>query len=65
MIKDLNSTKNNDFLINDGIPITLYCNMLTFRDSHKTFKIDEDLLQTMTSYDLNVDHSNPKNRKLI
>ena len=46
LIKDLNSTKMNVFLINDGIPVTLYSNMLTFRDSNKTFKLDGDLLET-------------------
>ena len=30
--KDLNSTKMNDFLINDGIPVTLFSNMITFKD---------------------------------
>ena len=34
--KDLNSTKMNDFLINDGIPVTLVSNMLIFRDSNKS-----------------------------
>ena len=47
LIKDLNSIEMNDFLINDGIPVTLYCNMLTFRDSRKIFKLDGDLLGTI------------------
>ena len=53
------------FLINEGIPVTLFSNMITFRDSNKYFKLDGDLLETMTNYDFNVSHSNPKNRKLI
>ena len=66
LIKDLNSTKTNDFLINGGIPVTLYSNMLAFRDSEKSFKLDGDLfLETMTKYDFNVDHSNQQDRKLI
>ena len=40
--KDLNSTKMNDFLINGGIPVTLFSNMTTFRDGNKSFKIDGD-----------------------
>ena len=36
--KDLNSTKMNDFLINGGILVTLFSNMITFRDSNKSFK---------------------------
>ena len=39
--------------------------MLLFRDSKKSFKLDGDLLETMTNYDFNVSHSVPKDRKLI
>ena len=63
--KDLNSTKMNDFLINEGIPVTLVSNMLIFRDSNKSFKLEGDLSETMTNYDFNVDHSNQQDRKLI
>ena len=63
--KDLNSTKMNDFLINGGIPVTPFSNMLIFRDSNKSFKLDGDLLETMTNYDFNVSHSNPKYKKRI
>ena len=59
LIKDLNSTKMNDFLMNEGIPVTLYSNMLTFRDSYKSFKLDGDHLERMTKHDFNVSHSNP------
>ena len=38
--KDLNSTKMNDFLINKGIPVTLVSNLLIFRDSNKSFKLE-------------------------
>ena len=63
--KDLNSTKMNDFLINEGLPVTLVSNMLIFRDSNKSFKLDGDLLETITNYNFNVDHSNQQDRKLI
>ena len=63
--KDPNSTKMNDFLINGGIPVTLFSNMLPFRDSNKSFKLDGDLLEAITKYDFNVDHSNQQDRKLI
>ena len=65
LIKDLNSTETKDFLINGGIPFTLYSNMLTFRDSNKTFKLDGDLSETLTNFDFNVDLSNPQDQKLI
>ena len=60
LIKDLNSTEMNNFSMNVGIPFTLYSNMLTFRDSNKTFEIDVDLSETLTNYDFDVDHSNPQ-----
>ena len=63
--KDLNSTKMNDFLMIGGIPVTLFSNMTTFRDSNKSFKLDGELLESMTNYDFNVDHCNQQDRKLI
>ena len=63
--KDLNSTKMNDFLINEGIPVTLFSNMLLFRDSNKSFKLYGDLLEAITNYGFNVSHSNPKDQKLF
>ena len=64
-LKDINSTKMHDFIINGGIPVTLFSNMLTFRDSSKSFKLDGDLLETMTNYNFNASLSNPKDQKLI
>ena len=65
LLKDSNSIRENDFLINTNIPVTLNCNMIIFRDSSKTFKLDGDLLKTMTNYNFNVAHSNPQDQKLI
>ena len=55
----------NYFLINESIPITLYSKFLTFKDTNRTFKIDGDLLKTITNYKFNADHSNPQVKKLI
>ena len=38
--------------------------MITFRDSNNYFKLDGDLLETMTTYKVNVDHSNPQDQKI-
>ena len=65
LIKDLNSTKINDFNINGCIPVTLYSNMVTFRDTNKFFKLNGDLVKTMTNYKFNVSHSNLQDRKII
>ena len=53
------------FLINGSIPVTLYSSMLIFRDSNKSFILDGDLLEAITNYDFNVDHSDQQDRKLI
>ena len=63
--KDPNSNKMNDFLIHGNIPVTIFSNMITFRDSKKTFKLKGDLLKVITNYKFNVDHSNQQDRKLI
>ena len=38
--------------------------MLSFRDSFKSFKLDADLLKTVTIYNFIVSHSNPHDQKL-
>ena len=63
--KDPNSTKINDFLIHGEIPVTIFSNMITFRDSNKAFKLEGDLLKVITNYKFNVGHSNQQNRKII
>ena len=63
--KDTNSTKMNDFLIHGGIPVTLFSNMITFRDSNKSFRLEGDLLKLITNYKFNADHSSPQDKKLI
>ena len=63
--KDFNSARVNDFLINGGVPVSIYDNMLTLRDSNRSFELDGDLSETRTSYDSNLSNSIPKDRKLI
>ena len=63
--KDPNSTKMNDFLIHGTIPVTIYSNMITFRDSNKSFRLEGDLLKVITNHKINVDHSSTQDKKLI
>ena len=63
--KDLNSTKMNDFLIHGNTPVSLHSNMITFRDSNKSFRLGGYLLKLITNYKLNADHSSPEDKKLI
>ena len=65
LTKDPNSTKPNDFLINEKVPVTIFSNMLTFRDTKKVFKIEGDLYKVITDYKFNVDHSNKQNRQIV
>ena len=39
--------------------------MLTFRDSNRSFKLDEDLLETMIIYNFILSNFNPQDRKLF
>ena len=63
--KDPNSTKMNDLLIHGTIPVTIFSNMITFRDSNKSFRLEGDLLKVITNHKFNVDHSNPQDKKII
>ena len=62
--KDPNSTKMNNFLIHRVIPVTRFSNMVVFRDSNKSFKIEGDLLKLITNYKFNADHSSPQDKKI-
>ena len=63
--KDHNSTKMNDFLIHGTIPVTIFSNMMTFRDSNKSFKLEGDLLKVITNHKFNADNSSQQDKKLI
>ena len=65
LISDQNSIEMNDFLINQSLPVALYSNLLTFRDTNRIFKLDGHLLKRMTNYNFNVGNSIPKDNKLI
>ena len=59
-----NSIGTNDFFKKRNVLFTLYSNILTFRDSNKSFYSDGDLLKAATNYDFNITHSNPQEHKL-
>ena len=44
LVKNSDSNRVNDLKINKTIPITLYKNLLTFRDTGEEFETNEDLL---------------------
>ena len=65
LVKDSNSNRVNDLLINKTIPITLYNNILTFRDTGKEFELKGNLLKMITNKNYNVDLANLQDKKLM
>ena len=65
LVKDHNSNRVNDLLINNTIPITLYGNILTVRDTRKKFELKGDLLEMITNTKFNVDLASLSDKKLM
>ena len=65
LVKDHSSNRVNDLKINKTIPITLYGNMLTFRDTNKQFVLKGDLLEIIANSKFNVDLASLSDRKLM
>ena len=65
LINDSTSDRVNDWKINKSIPITLYNNLLTFRDTGKEFELKGNLLKMITSKNYNVDHASLSDKKLM
>ena len=65
LVKDSNSNRLNDLKINKTIPITLYNNMLTFRDTGKEFELKEELLKMITNKNYNVNLASLQDKKLL
>ena len=62
LIKDSNSNRVNDLKTNKTIPITLYNNMLTFRDTGREFEL-KDLSKMITNKNYNVDLASLSGKK--
>ena len=65
LVKDHNSNRVNDLKINKTIPVTLYGNILTFRDTNKQIELKGDLLEMITSSKFNVDLASLSDKKLM
>ena len=65
IVKDHNSNRVNDLLTKNTIPITLYNNLLTFRDTSEEFQLKGDLLKMITNNNCNVDHASLADKKLM
>ena len=65
LVKDPSSNRVYDLKVNKTIPITLYGNMLTFRDTNKQFELKGDLLEMITNSKYNVDLASLQDKKLM
>ena len=65
LIKDSSSNRVNDLIMHNTIPITLYNNILTFRDTGIEFELKGDLLKMITNNNYNVDHASLADKKLM
>ena len=65
LVKDSSSNRVNDLKIHNSIPITLYGNVLTFRDTNKQFELKGNLLEMITNSKYNVDLASLADKKLM
>ena len=65
LVKDSNSNRVNYLKINKKIPITLYNNLLTFRDTGKEFELKGDLLEMITNKNFNVNLASLSDKKTL
>ena len=65
LVKYPSSNKVIDLKIHDSIPIILYRNILTFRDTGKEFELTGDLLKMITSKNYNADLASLSDKKLM
>ena len=65
LVKDSSSNRVNDLKRNKTIPITLYGNILKFRDTGKQFELKGDFLEMITNSKFNVDLASLADKKLM
>ena len=65
LVKVSNLNRVNDLKINNTIPITLYNNLLTFRDTGKEFELKGELLKMITNKNYNVNLASLRDKKLM
>ena len=65
LVKDSSSNRVNDLKIHNSIPITLYGNILTFRDTAKEIESTGELLKIITNKNYNADLASLSDKKLM
>ena len=64
LVKESKSIRVNDLKMNKTIPITLYNNLLTLRDTGKKLQLKGDLLKKIPNNNYNVNHASLSDKKL-
>ena len=65
VVKDSNSNRVYDLKKNKTIPLTLYNNMFTFRDTGEEFELKGELLKMITNKNYNVNLASLQDKKLM
>ena len=65
LVKDPSSNRVNDLLIYETLPVTLYNNLLTIRNTEKKFELQGDLLKMITNKNCNIDLANLTEKKIL
>ena len=65
LVKDPDSNRLNEILINKTIPVTLFDVLLTSRDTCKKFELQGDLLKKLTKKDYNLDLAKLSDKKTM
>ena len=65
LVKDSTSNRVKDLKINNSIPVTLYNNLLIFRDTGKEFELKGDLSKLITNTNYNVNLARLADKKLM
>ena len=65
LVKVFSSNTGNSLLVHNTLPVTLYDNFLTFRDTGKIFELNGDLLKMITYKNYNVDLASLSDKKLL
>ena len=65
LVKDPSSNRVNDLKRHNSKPITLYGNILTFRDTRKEYELTGDLLEMITNSKYNVNLASLQDKKLM
>ena len=65
LVSDHNSNRVNDLLKQNTIPVTLFNNLLTFRDTGKEIEFQGDLLKMITNKNYSVDFARLQDKKLM